>query len=102
MKIEGVIKQGSTMTRKEELQEDPFSLLHAENEGRIAATVGRSYDYGAVKVSFTVSVACGQSKAALDRAAELCFQTALEYVNDGWSYLVPEDPQLEPPVKEIK
>lgn len=81
----------------EKVVSDPFMLLvgqDGEQTARIGATVGRSIAYGDVKCSFTVSINCPQSQACLDRAAELCFETALQYVNDGMSHLAPEVPSI--------
>lgn len=99
MNISGAGKNKKGENAQEEIISDPFMLLGEMEEGessaKVAATVGRSISYGDVKCSFTVSIVCPQSKACMDRAAELCFTTALQYVNDGMSHLAPELPAIE-------
>lgn len=96
MKVTGTKNHKGNITITEALKDDPFEML-AGSEARVSATVGRSVEYGDVKCSFAVTVNCPQQKACLDKAAELCFETALEYVNDAMSILAPG---LPPIVKE--
>lgn len=55
---------------------------------RITINVGCGEEYGRVKCSTTVSLECPQTKAHMDQAAALAFETALGYTNDGMSHLV--------------
>jgi hypothetical protein len=64
---------------------------------KISHTVQRATDYGGVKVASTVSIECPQDKAWMDVAARLTFSYALEYCNDGFSYLAPQEPRIEGP-----
>ena len=50
----------------------------------VSMTVGFSRDYGALKVSATVSLACDQTESRLNKAGELAFLKAEELVQDGW------------------
>lgn len=72
---------------------DPFHglLTVGSNAPRasVSMTVGRSFNYGEVKVTAHVTLQCDQNKATIDKAAEMAFQKAVEYVNDGLSLLEP-------------
>ena len=54
---------------------------------RVALTVSEGMDYGALKVSATVSVSCDQNEATINKAGEVAFYKALELVRDGWAEL---------------
>lgn len=71
----------------------PFSSMVSQCKAsgtptaRVAMTVGASEEYGAVKVSCTVSLECPQSESAINLAGDVAFQKARELVNDGASHL---------------
>lgn len=64
---------------------------------RIAMSVTHGIEYGEIKCSATVSIECAQSKEHMDNAALLAFKAAVEYANDGMSYLAPNLPPLQSP-----
>ena len=89
MKVEGTVNNRGHVTEVEKVLPDQIELLYAENQARISATVGRANDFGSQKVAFTVSITCPQSKSCMDKAAQLCFEAALEYANDAMSHIAP-------------
>lgn len=99
MNISGVKKKGDWTAVEEQIVPDPFMLLAEFESGvataRVSSTVGRSIEYGDVKCSFTVSITCPQDGKCIERAAELCFSTALQFTNDGMSHLAPGLPAIE-------
>lgn len=54
---------------------------------RVSMNVGFSSEYGAMKVSSSVSLECDQNEKMLNRAGELAFLKAEELTNDGWQEL---------------
>jgi len=62
---------------------------------RLSSMISRGIEYGEVRCSFTVSIECPQTKDYMDQAAELLFQKALEYTNDGMSVLAPGVDRIE-------
>lgn len=81
---------------------DPFwemseAMRPGHPSARISSTVQRSTNYGELKCSFTISVDCPQTKDWMERAAQYAFGTAVQYVNDGFSFLARELPPLEVP-----
>ncbi len=73
-----------------QIKEDKFEALW-KNRGtepaRVSVSVSEGMDYGALKVSATVTVSCDQNEATINKAGELSFHKALELVRDGWSEL---------------
>lgn len=70
--------------------DDKFEALWKKRDvepARVAISVSEGMDYGALKVSATVSVSCDQDEKTIDKAGELAFYKALELVRDGWSEL---------------
>ena len=55
---------------------------------RVAITVGQAQDYGAMKVSATVSLECDQDEGMINKAGEIAFFKAVELLGDGWKLLV--------------
>jgi hypothetical protein len=73
-----------------QLMEDKFAALWKKRTiepAKVAMSVSESMEYGAFKVSATVSVACDQNEPTIDAAGGLAFFKALELVRDGWSEL---------------
>lgn len=72
---------------------DPLAMLaaHAQASGipvaHVTFNVGSSLEYGAVKCSVSVTLACPQTEQALNTATETAFRKAVELVNDGASHL---------------
>lgn len=70
--------------------EDKFEALWKKRSvepARVAISVSEGMDYGALKVSATVSVSCDQDERTINKAGELAFFKALELVRDGWGIL---------------
>lgn len=70
--------------------EDKFEVLWKKRDvepAKVSIGVGEGLEYGAVKVSATVSLVCDQNEAAINKAGELAFFKALELMRDGWSHL---------------
>lgn len=70
--------------------DDKFEVLWKKRDvepARVAVTVSEGMDYGALKVSATVSVSCDQNEATINKAGEVAFYKALELVRDGWAEL---------------
>ena len=73
-----------------QIVEDAFAALWKKRTiepAKVAMSVSESIEYGAYKVSATVSVACDQNEPTIDRAGTLAFYKALEFVRDGFSEL---------------
>jgi hypothetical protein len=68
---------------------DPFAALCTPGltHASVGFSLGTSQDYGRLKVVATVRVDCNQSTATMDKAAEMAFSKALEYMKDGFSIL---------------
>lgn len=66
-------------------------VMHNRAQGmpiaRVSLTVGASEDYGAVKVSATVSLECPQQESCINLAGEVAFKKARELVNDMASHV---------------
>lgn len=70
--------------------DDKFEALWKNRNvepARVALTVSEGMDYGALKVSATVSVSCDQNETTINKAGEVAFYKALELVRDGWAEL---------------
>ena len=70
--------------------DDKFEALWKKRDvepARVAISVAEGMDYGALKVSATVSVSCDQDEKTINKAGELAFYKALELVRDGWGEL---------------
>ena len=82
---------------------DPFahvaehSISYPEPPARLSVTVQHALPYGEIKVSFTVSLTCPQTKEMLDYAAEHAFIQATKYVNNSMQCLAPGLPPLPVP-----
>lgn len=77
-----------------QLRDDKFNALWKRRDvepARVALNVGESMEFGAMKVSATVSVSCDQDEESINKAGELAFHKALEFVRDGWSHLDPNN-----------
>lgn len=89
--LETEVNGKSTVVRDTPI--DPFHglLTPGGNAPRasVSMTVGRSFNYGEIKVTAHVTLQCDQTQGTIDKAAEMAFQKAVEYVNDGLSLLEP-------------
>jgi hypothetical protein len=78
-----------------ELPKDKFGALLTKGQGSPIARVNVGYsestEFGANKVSASVTLECDQTEASINKAAELAYYKAREIVDDGWSLL-----QLKP------
>lgn len=71
-----------------QLTDDKFAALvtdPAAKTARVSISVGEALDYGALKVSATVSLDCDQNEPTINKAGELAFYKALELMKDGFS-----------------
>jgi len=57
----------------------------AKDPARVAIGLSESLDFGSMKVSVTVSLACDQREAVINKAGELAFAKALELLRDSWA-----------------
>ena len=57
----------------------------------VTMSVGRSTEFGAVRVQASVTLHCDQCEKSVNKAGELAFNKACELLNDGWSLLVEEE-----------
>lgn len=96
MKWQVVIEKMNEIETREGSELDPISLLAAkaasrgQGTARINMLAKYSLPYGEASCSASVSIDCPQIEAYMDLAAEVAFIKAQEYVNDGFSLLVPE------------
>lgn len=76
-----------TASTSGQIKEDKFDALWSDKTktpATVAMGVQESMEYGALKVSATVSLHCDQNEATIDKAGELAFFKALELMRDGW------------------
>lgn len=73
-----------------QITDDKFEALWTNRNvdpARVAVGTAEGMDFGQLKVSVTVSVACDQNEKAINKAGELAFYKAVELMRDGWSEL---------------
>lgn len=102
MKIAGTVRHNKEDRIVEAFEEDPFEKLLTENQASIGATVGRSTDFGNEKCAFTVTIKCPQDRASMNLAAQIAFETALEYTNDAMSHIAPHLERLGGPSRKAE
>jgi len=76
------------------LSEDKYTRLWKDLEKQpagVTMSVGRSMDFGSVRVQASVTLHCDQNKSAINKAGGLAFNKACELLNDGWELLVEEE-----------
>lgn len=76
------------VTKSGQLNDDKFKALITSTEStlaRVSISVGESMNYGALKVSSTVTLNCDQNEVCINKAGELAFYKALELMQDGFS-----------------
>ena len=88
----------------EQVGSEPFTPLsglvagcrqRGEAVAKVTTTVGTAQDFGVLKVSFTVSVECPQTEAAINLAGEAAYRKAVELVNDAAEHVgLPGLPEL--------
>lgn len=61
----------------------PGTAQHA----RVSVSYTSGIDYGAEKVTATVTLNCDQTEPVINRAGELAFVKAVELVTDAWHVL---------------
>jgi hypothetical protein len=82
---------GMIGTAKEQTFEPYASLLTGRGpRATVSMTVGRSLEYGSVKVTANVSLQCDQDEHTINRAGEMAFRKACEFMNDGFSIVEEE------------
>lgn len=73
-----------------QIVDDKFEALWKDRSvepARVAVGTAEGMDFGQLKVSVTVSVACDQNEASINKAGELAFYKAVELMRDGWKEL---------------
>jgi hypothetical protein len=92
---------GSIITKDKTLDHFHELLTGRGPRATVSMSVGRSLEYGAIKVTSNVSLQCDQDEATIDRAGELAFRKACEFMNDGFSIVEDEirahDAKTRPP-----
>ena len=91
-----VDKEVSTKTGV--LKDDKYDEIWSDKSqtpARVSMTVGSSIEYGYIKVSATVTLACDQNEKMIDRAGELGFYKAMELAEDALREAVARQEQLE-------
>lgn len=81
-------KKKSTKTGP--LVEDAYTALRKKptsDPARVDITVAHSQDFGAIKVSASVTLYCDQDEATINKAGELAFTKARELMEDSWREL---------------
>lgn len=72
------------------LEYTPSELLVRKPEGphaSVTMTVGRSFGYGDLKVSASVTLQCDQNEETVEEAGKRAFLKAVELMNDGISVM---------------
>jgi hypothetical protein len=92
-----ITREGSSETW-EGYDMDKFQLIasYCQNlpaKARVAVTIGRSTDFGALKISCTVSIDCPQTDDWVHQAQQLVAAAAADFVNAVSATL---DPGLQP------
>lgn len=86
-----MVKAGKKTTDAGDITGDKFANLLTRYDGAPRARVNMGYsestEFGANKVSASVTLECDQTEAAINKAAELAYLKAREVVDDGWSLL---------------
>lgn len=73
-----------------QLVEEKYSALWSKKDqqpARVSMTVSQSAEFGCIKVSANVSLACDQNEKAINKAGELAYTKAYELMTDGWREL---------------
>jgi hypothetical protein len=85
---------GKTLSTAGEMHGDEYRALFTKHDGpraRVNVGYSESSEYGASKVSASVTLECDQNEATISKAAELAYVKAREIVDNGWQLL-----QLKP------
>lgn len=81
--------KGKAGTRGQ-LTGDRYSALWSKKDqqpARVSMGVSQSAEFGSIKVSANVSLACDQTEASINKAGELAYLKAYELMTDGWNEL---------------
>jgi hypothetical protein len=74
-----------------DIMEDVFQQLACNDAlSHVSTTYQRALKYGEEKIVVTVSCACDQNEATIDRAGELTFRKALELTDNNFGLLMEE------------
>jgi hypothetical protein len=86
-----MVDNGKKISDAGELHSDKFTKLLTKHDGSPRARVNVGYseatEFGAQKVSASVTLECDQTEKNINQAAELAYLKAREIVDDGWSLL---------------
>lgn len=81
-------KTGKAVSTMGQLVDNKFSALWKDKTltpAKVSIGVSQSADFGAIKVSATVTLSCDQNEKTIDKAGELAYHKAYELMMDGWS-----------------
>ena len=81
---------GHVITKNQAIDHFRELLTGRGPRATVSMSVGRSLEYGNVKVTANVSLQCDQDEGTIDRAGELAFRKACEFMNDGFSIVEEE------------
>jgi hypothetical protein len=73
-----------------QLVEEKYDALWSKKDqqpARVSMGVSQSAEFGSIKVSANVSLACDQTETAINKAGELAYTKAYELMTDGWNEL---------------
>ena len=65
-------------------------LKLGDGAARVSVTTGYSHDYGSIKCSVNISLACDQNEATIDRAADMALDKAAQLADIGMTQLLDE------------
>ena len=70
---------------------EPYDLLSPSCvPATVGFSIGTQYNFGEVKVTAHVTLQCNQKAVDIERAGELAFAKAVEFMNNAMALLVPK------------
>ena len=84
--------RGPTQEQETEIPLDPLARLVTEGHPQavVSLTVGKSANYGELRISASVTYSCDQNEKTVNEAGFLAFEKATELVSDAWGTLLAE------------
>ena len=74
-----------------------WARANSETVAVVTVSAQRSTEYGGVKCTVGVTLECPQTNEWIKHTAKVGFKLALEFTNDGFSYLCPDAERIEGP-----
>jgi hypothetical protein len=90
-----IARKEGVMDPFEELIQAPLNSPY-RGQARVSGMYGTQYDFGRLKASFTISVACDQNAATIEKAAEKILYKAIDLTEDAMKMLVEADRKNNP------